>query len=154
MFLSVPFASKELPNGKKLFRRAHGYTIQLVANGDATLTVTVPYAACKINKAEVIGCPEGVKVDLKILDSTTGTYTGVSNYQLNQFGFDINISKDFFEDHSPYDADLFVNMQVVFVFKNSTDSTKTIGVNIPFHEVVNTNLTVKYPAVEFVANLI
>lgn len=136
MQLRLPFCAKELPGGEKLYRRAHGYTVTLAPNGSTTLIIHVPYNACKINEAEVIGCCAGVSVDIKVLDSTSGTYTGVPSYMLNQFGFNVNIAKDYYKDLSPYDADLRLNMQIQFTFINSSSDTPTLGVNVPFHEVV------------------
>lgn len=129
-----PFKSKELANGKKLYRRKHGYQHE-VTPGTSALTITVPYDVCKINEAEILWCPEGVKIDLKILDTTTGLLTGVPNYLLNQFGFDINVGKDAYHDISAYDADLMRNMQIEVTFKNDTSITKTVGFNIVFHEI-------------------
>ncbi len=135
MFLPLPFASKELPSGKKLYRRKHGYSLTLNANGDTVYTITVPYLEAKINEAEIIHCPEGVTLDMKVKDSTTGTYTGTPNYLLNQFGFNINVGKDLFSDKSDYDADVFTGMQLEFTFHNSTATSKEIGINIVFHEI-------------------
>lgn len=136
MYLQLPFASKELPSGKKLFRRVHGYTFTLAASGTTTYTVTVPYAECKINEAEIIWAPEGVSVNMRVKDSTGGTYSGTPNLTLNQFGFNVIISKDAYKDASPYDADVFLNMQLEFEFTNSSSTEKTIGLNVVFHEIV------------------
>lgn len=135
MNLQLPFASKELPNGKKLYRRVHGYTFTLAASSNTTYTVTVPYAEAKINEAEILWAPEGVTVNMKVKDSTSGTYSGVSNYVLNQFGYNVVISKDIFKDISPYDADVYLNMQLEFEFANASATEKTIGLNVVFHEI-------------------
>ena len=134
MNLSTPFASKELPTGERLFRRKHGHTHTLTT-GASTLEITVPFK-CKLNQAEVLYCPEGVSCDFKILDTAAGTYSTVPNYLLNQFGYDVNIAKDFFTDTSQFEADLLTGMRVVVVFNNTSDTEKTIGVNIVFYEVV------------------
>lgn len=135
MFLPLPFSSKQLPDGKKLFRRVHGFKMQLVASGNATYDFLIPYDECKINEAEIIGCPEGVTCDFKVLDTPSGLLTTVPNYALNQFAFDINVAKDYYKDHSPYDADLIKDMQIRVILKNSTASTAWVGVNIVIHEV-------------------
>jgi hypothetical protein len=136
MVLLLPFAAKEMSNGKKLFRRAHGYKIALVSEGDAVLTIAVPYAVCKIQEAEILWCPAGVCVDFKVLDKAEAPLYGTPNAVLSQFGFDINVAKDFYKDFSPYDADLVLNMQLQITLKNPTTETNIVGVNIPFHEVV------------------
>lgn len=145
MFVPSPFASKELANGKKLFRRMHGYQVTL-AGTQTILEITVPYSACKINKAEIVWAPAGVTVDFQVLDTDEGLIQqaagvpanqAVPNLMLNQFGYSINVAKDQYEDHSPYDADLIQGMKIKVVFNHSVDLAGTLlGVNIPFHEVV------------------
>lgn len=133
---SDPFAEKTLSTGKKLFRRAHGVQRTLVANADNVIEFTVPYAWCKITTMEIVGLTEMLKADLCIMDTATGSYSTVPNYQLNQFGFNVNVSKDFYKDHSQYDADLYIGMKIKVVIKNNTANTPTIGVNFTLHEVV------------------
>jgi hypothetical protein len=136
MNLPLPFASKELPNGKKLFRRKIGYTFTLPASSDYVQSITVPYSACKINEAEVLWAPEGVTVDMKVKDTPAGSYTGVANALLNQYGTNVVIASDFFRDISPYDADVYLGMVLEFTFHNSSATSKVMGLNIVFHEVV------------------
>lgn len=131
----LPFCSKTLPDGKRLFRRKYGYTFTLNASGDTTLDITVPIAACKINEADFLWFPEGVTACLSVVDTSTGTYSTVPNYVFNQYGTDVAIAKDYFLDKSPYDADVYINMILRFVFTNSTATTKTVAVNVVFHEV-------------------
>lgn len=145
MFIPSPFASKELANGKKLFRRMHGYQVTL-SGTETSYEITVPYAACKINKAEILWAPAGVTVDFQVLDTDQGHIQqaagipenqAVPNLLLNQFGFSINVAKDQFEDSSPYDADLIQGMKIKVIFKHPLGAAGTVlGVNIPFHEVV------------------
>jgi len=129
-----PFASKLLPGGKKLFRRVHG--VKATLSGDTDFILTIPYAQCKINGLEIVWAPVGLQVDLKILDSTTGTYTTIPNYQLNQFGFATGIAEHFYTETSNYDADLYINMQVKCTILNPDSLTDTICVNFILHEVV------------------
>lgn len=133
MILTHPFSSKSLPTGEKLFRRKHGYTLSCVA-GVNTLLILVPYDRAKVNELEILNAPVGCTVDLKVLDTATGTLTTIPNYQLNQFGFDVNISKDYFKDVSQYDADVFRDMQIEI--KITSPTVFTAGINIVFHEVV------------------
>lgn len=130
------FAEKNLANGKKLFRRKHGYVLTLNASGSTTHTITVPYTAAKINEAEILWAPEGVKLSMKVKDTVTGTFSGVPNYVLNQFGFDVAVAKDFYSDYSQYDADVYGGMQIEFTFTNLTTVEKQIGINLVFHEIL------------------
>lgn len=136
MNLMLPFCSKELPNGKKLYRKKHGYTITLAANGDTVLSISVPYTQCKVMDAEILWCPEGVTVDMKIKDTPQGTYSGTPNQLLGQHGFAVAVRESFHHDISPYDAELYLGMVIEFTLHNSTATEKTIAVNVPFHEVV------------------
>lgn len=132
----APFANKELINGKKLFRRKHGYTFTLAASGDTVKSITVPYAIAKVNEAEVMWAPEGVTVNMKVKDTAAGNYTGVPNHVLSQYGYSVAVSKDHYVDESQYDATVYIGMILEFTFTNSSVTEKTIAVNITFHEVV------------------
>lgn len=132
-----PFSLKELPDiQKKLFRRATGIQHTLIANQDNVIEFSIPYAWCKITTLEIIGLTEMMKIDLFITDSNLGRYTGVPNYQLNQFGFNVNVAKELYKDHSEYDADLYMYMIIKVVIKNHTNLTPTVGINFTLHEVV------------------
>ena len=136
---NYPFSLKELPDiQKKLFRRAHGIKSTLNPNGNTEIEFTVPYSWAKITTMEVVGLPEMMQADVTIHDTINGTYsqTGISKFQLNQFGFNINLAKDYYKDHSEYDADLYQGMIIKIVIKNNTSLTPEIGINIILHEVV------------------
>lgn len=131
----LPFASKDLPDGRKLYRRKHGYSTNCAASADTDLVVSVPYDAAKINEIEIIGCPVGTKIDLKVLDTPTGTVSTYANYMLNQFGFDVRMPADFYRDHSQYDADVIKDMQIKITIKNTTADAFDAFINIVFHEI-------------------
>jgi hypothetical protein len=136
MNLQLPFASKELPNGKTLHIRNHGYSFTLAANTETYYSVTVPYNHAKINEAEVHWAPEGVFADMKIKDDTSGTYSGVANAVLEQYGDNVCVREGFFQETSPYDADIYLGMVLEFRFNNTSAVEKIIGINIKFHEVL------------------
>jgi len=136
MNLMLPFCSKNLPDGKRLFRRKHGYTFTLDAEGDTVLEITVPYTHCKIQEADLVWFPEGVTAQMKVLDTAAGTYSGTPNYVFNEYGVNIAIAKDYFVDKSPYDADVYGGMILQITFNNPTATTKTVGMNVVFHEVL------------------
>ena len=130
------FADKTLYSGEKLFRRKHGQKQTITANSSGTISVNVPYAACKINKAEIVNCKSGDEVDLKVLDTPTGAISTVPNYALNQFGFLVVMPDGIYIDKSDYDADLIQDMKVEITYHNNSNSDREVGVNITFHEVV------------------
>lgn len=131
-----PFGAKVLPDGKKLFRRKHGFKSSSVTAGSSgQIILVVPYIQCKINLIEFTSCREDVQVDFSVLDSTTGTYTTVPNHLLNQFGFDVELPDGFYKDKSEYDADLYQGMQIKIVIKNNSMSDFILRGNIVYHEV-------------------
>ncbi len=130
-----PFATKTLQDGKKLFRRKHGYKDTIAAGQSKSKKILVPYGACKINKLEVIAANPLDRIDLRVLDTPTGLLTGVPNYMLNQFGFGVIVSELLYSDKSDYDADLVKDMQVEIVYHNDSTEEITVGYNVIFHEV-------------------
>jgi hypothetical protein len=129
--LPSPFAAKTV-GAKKLYKRVSGVK-QGVLVGDNTILFTIPYAWAKLTGLELIAGENLDTACLYILDSTTGTYTGVPNYQLNQFGFTVNVSKDYYAHRSEFDADLYINMQIKVVYNSLTP--KNVGINFILNEV-------------------
>jgi len=129
---SYAFADKKTHEGKKLYGRTHGKSFTL-SSGANTIDFDIPYAACKITGMEVVGSEIGDTLDFFILDDDSGTYSTVPNYVLNQFGFDVAVSKDFYKRESPYDADLYYDMCISIAYYST--SAKTIYVNYVLHEV-------------------
>jgi hypothetical protein len=138
-----PFASKSIKDGK-LFRRLHGYKTTLQASGETIVEITVPYIKCKINELEPLWFPEGITVDLEILDTANGIIQQswgvpanevVPNLMLNQFAFGAGVAVGKHIDKSEYDADLIQNMKIKMTFHNPTETSKEVCMNITFHEV-------------------
>lgn len=134
---NIPFGSKVLPDGTKLYRRKHGFRSNLIPNGQSgTITLTVPYAHCKINLIEFVNGKEDLLVDFKVLDSVNGDYTTVPNYVLNQFGFGCEMPNGLYVDKSEYDADLYISMQIKIDIQNDSGADIIVKGNIVYHEVV------------------
>lgn len=125
------FADKTI-DGKSLFNRTHGLTYSLTTGTNSQkFTVTYPHA--KFNGLEIVGAEVGDTASLKVLDSSTGSYTSFPDFELNQFGWDVAIAPGFYKRLSDYDADLFIGMQVEIVYDSVSD--KDIYVNYLLHEV-------------------
>lgn len=130
------FAAKVLPDGSKLYKRKHGVKGDSIpANSSGSVTFTVPYAVCKLTDVEVMKGKEGDEVDFFILDTALGTVSSIPNFPLNQFGFDVQITKDKHSEHSEYDADLFAGLQLMFQYYNNNDTAVKPNFNITLHEV-------------------
>lgn len=135
-----PFATKVLKDGSKLFRRKHGIKDTILANSEKEIIFTVPYTKAKINKLEIIDANERDRVDLIVkspVDPAVAALYGMpANYALNQFGFNVVVSSLLYSDKSDYDADVYMGMQIVVIYKNDTASDKEVGFNLIYHEVV------------------
>lgn len=130
-----PWSEKVLPDGHKIFRRKIGIQSTIAANSLKSIIYTIPYNQVKIDQVEVINCSSLDKIDFKVLDSYNGTYTGYPNYLLNQFGFGVNLKNEYYSDHSNYDADLKLGMQIETIYYNESEFEKTIGINYVLHEL-------------------
>lgn len=126
------FSAKTLANGKRLYKRVHGFQTTLNA-GVNDILFTIPYAWVKIIGLELMGGELLDTVDFFVLDSSSGTYSGVPNYTLNQFGFSVNVSAGNYASVCNYDADLYFGMQIKIVY--TSVSNKTVGINLNLNEV-------------------
>jgi len=128
---SLPFSAKTI-GSKKLYKRVVGaqYAVPV---GTTTLEYVIPYAWVKINVIECVGGEVGDYCSFSIKDTPTGTYTGVPNYLLNQFGYTTNIAPGFYERTSEFDADLYTGMRIVLDYTSL--SAKTIGINYILNEL-------------------
>lgn len=128
-----PFAAKKL-NGKPLFKRVIGIKNAVTASSITSFEYTITHAWAKMKKIEIIGGELGDEVTFKVLDTPAGTYSGVPNYQLNQFGWTVNISKDYYAQDSEFDADMYAGIRLKFEYYSVSD--KTARANIVLNEVV------------------
>lgn len=126
------FKDKVLPDGKKLYNRTTGKKFTAI-QGFNIFTFAIPFTQMKFTGIEVINCEIGDKVDLFVTDDATGSYTTVPNYELNQFGFEVNMPDKFYTRESNYDADLFQGMIVKAVYNSA--SAKDVYINYLIHEV-------------------
>ena len=135
---SNPFARKVLDCGGKLYRRKRGIRQICAGNSDTIISYIIPYTKCKIDEIEIINCSGNDCGDFIVKDSISGTYSGVPNKILNQFGFDVCFSDLYYSDSSQYDAELYQGMQVEIVYKNKETDSKNIGINLTLHEIIYT----------------
>lgn len=131
--LNLPFGSKLLPDGKKLFRRVRGTSASVTA-GSNNIDFIVPFTNCKITGLQILNAAMGDKASFQILDTDSGTISTVPYYLLNTFGTDVYIAPEFAAYPSKYDADLIAGLTLRIVY-TATDS-RTIYVNYDLHEVV------------------
>ena len=129
-----PFADKVLPNGKKLYTRVHGVSASVSGTPD-NIDFVIPYDNCKLTGIEILNGLVGDTCNLKVLDTPTGTISGVANYMLNQFGFDVNVNKDFYKRESAYDADLRKDMKIRIEYESIAALPANVFVNFILHEV-------------------
>lgn len=131
-----PFADKVLLDGKKIFTRVIGYSSE-VGSFSENIDYTVTFSSCKITGVELINTDIGDTITLQVLDTSTGTISGTPNAMLNEFGTDVNMTKDYYKYESSYDADLIQDMKIRIIY-DALDSLlpKKIRINLYLHEVV------------------
>ena len=130
---SNAFTAKTLSNGKSLYKRFTGISQTLTSGSNTFAWTQASFPWVKFVGIEVIGAELGDTCSLYVLDTSTGTYSGHANYPLNQFGFTANIAPGFYNNTSSYDADLYQNLQIKFVY--TSVSAKTIYINFDMNEV-------------------
>lgn len=116
------YASKVFGD-RKLYKRVHGQQA-LCAQGVNTIDFAIPYEQVKITALEV--------TNSEALDYCSFEVFAGAN-KLNQFGFNVNLPKDFYRHQSPFDADLFLGLTVRITYYSQTQ--KTIGINYDMDEV-------------------
>lgn len=130
-----PFASKILPDGKKIYRRVRGVSANLTS-ATTTIDYVIPYVSCKITGLQVINGKIGDTANFKVMDTAAGTVTGIPNYLLNQFGFDVNMIPVEANYPSKYDSDLFTGLVLRLEYTSVVeDPVRTIYINFDLHEV-------------------
>ncbi len=135
VLMQPAFANKSIMvNGvkKNLYARNTGKRFEVVT-GTNILEYIVPYAWVKMIGLECIGGELGDYADLKVYDTAAGTYSGVPNLVLNQFGFALNMAKDYYERTSPFDSDVYGGMTLKLNYTSM--SYKNIGINYMMNEV-------------------
>lgn len=126
-----PFAMKKV-NGKSLFKRVHGMQL-LTVIGLNTFEFNIPYNQCKITGIELIGASSCDIADLEVYDTPTGTISTIPNYLLNQFGFTVNVAKDYYAHRSEFDSDLIKDMKIeVHLYAQAVG---LVGLNLILNEV-------------------
>lgn len=130
-----PFASKVLNDGRKIFKRVHGVVKTIEANSTDTISIITPYEAAKITGVEIIGASIGDTANFNVYDNSQGSISGFPNVKINQFGFDVVLAEKFHKEKSDYDADVIQGLTLEAEITNSTNISKTYGVNFIMHEL-------------------
>ncbi len=118
---------------KNLFARNTGKRFAVTGSVITECIYTATFPWVKMIGLECIGGEVGDYAELKVYDNSSGTYSGVPNLLLNQFGYELNIAANYYSRSSPFDSDVYAGM-VLKVFYYSV-SNKTIGINYLMNEV-------------------
>lgn len=133
---AYPFAAKELPDGSKIFRRIRSAT-GTVSSGPTNIDFIVPFSKCKITGVQILGAELGDSVSFQVLDTSSGTISGIPNFVLNEFGTGVYIVPDVANYPSKYDADLIQGLVLRLVYTPVAGAeSKSIYVNYDLHQVV------------------
>lgn len=131
------YAAKTFLSGgvvKKLYARNTGFQAAVIV-GQTIISHTATHAWAKLLGAEIIGCNALDTINFKVYDTAAGTYSGVPNLLLNQFGFNVNLPEGYYRREAPYDADIYGGMVLKLEYTSAT--AKTIGVNLVLNEVTS-----------------
>lgn len=130
-----PFADKTMVIAgvtKKLYARTVGIQAALSV-GANTITYTATFPWVKITGIEAINCEALDTAHFKVYDTAAGTYSGYPNALLNQFGYSVNLPKDFYKRIADFDADLYIGMVIKVEYVSISE--KTVGLNLIMNEV-------------------
>lgn len=133
--MSLPAFSSNYTADGRLFKRKHGYSVDLKANELKLIEIPIIYNKCKLDKVEIIGCDLGDSVNFKILDDDLGSYTTIPKQQLNQYGFDVKLPEKYYEDSSKYETNLTQGLYILIEYQENANIDKKVHFNIDFHEV-------------------
>lgn len=132
---NTAFANKviETSSGtKKLYKRVTGIQPDLVV-GENIINFTVPYDWVKITGIEIVNTEALEYSNMYVYDTAAGTYSGYPNAQLNQFGFNVNVTDHEYKWISEYDADIYRGMILRITYYSK--SIKRLGINFSLNEV-------------------
>ena len=135
-----PFASK----GKNHFR-GKGTRTNCLKNTVTNVDFHIPpsstngMATFRYNGIELLNGAFGDDVDLLIIDSAAGTFSGYPSdppiVPLDQFGDNWNVKPDMVKI-LPYEATLYTSMIIRVAYKNNGNEDRLIGVNHDLHLVL------------------
>jgi hypothetical protein len=124
------FASKD-----NLHFRGQGLK-HTIAGGDTySFDYVIPHAQCEFNGVEILYAEGKDVVNLKILDTSTGTYSTIPDFILDQFGTAWNVSKEVCIKELDYNATLYQGMRIVVEYTNNHTAAVEIAVNLNIHKV-------------------
>jgi hypothetical protein len=117
---------------KNYFMRNRGVRFNLEI-GINNLEYVIPYPWARIQGVEAINTQIGDYTDFLVYDNALGSYSGVPNMLLNQFGYTVNLPQGFYERTSRFNSDVYQGMKIVIRY--TSVSQKTLGVNILMDEI-------------------
>lgn len=110
----------------------------VAANTTTNINFTVPASdyGFDFDGLALIGTENNDKATMKVLDDSSGTYSGTPNALLNQFATDWNTVKDKCSEMMPYPARVYANMVLRVEYTETNNNAKTIGMNVRLHKVL------------------
>lgn len=130
-------SSQELKQGASPLSERKYVLIQPLdgTSNQQSVTYTIPYTACLMTATTIVDAVAGDQCDFEVLDTTTGTVSGIANYSLNKFGHGVYPAKGFYTEVSEYDAELFAGLQLKISVTPVDTVTRSIYFNITLHEL-------------------
>ena len=132
--VSTPVINNAFASKGDYHFRGSGKKFTCPANTTTSCEYPIEYGHVKFNGINLLSGNSGDTCNLKILDNSTGTFSSIPDYTLDQFGFDWNVMSSGTKEMLPYVADLYQTMRIVIEYTNNTDSELELMVNYYIHE--------------------
>lgn len=130
------FANKFLPDGRRIWNADNCEEFS-INNAAKNLDFVIPKDVMKVNGLEIVNCKAGDKATLQVLDTPTGTVSGVANAVLRTFGT-VYLPDEFYKRVSKYDADIIKGMTIRIIYDRkdvSLDPAADVFINYLLHEI-------------------
>lgn len=132
--ISSPVENNAFASKGNYHFRGSGKKFTCLANATTSCEYVVEYGHVKFNGISILNGNNGDTCNLKVLDNSTGLFSSIPDYTLDQFGYDWNVMASGTKEMLPYVADLYQTMRIVIEYTNNTDSNLELMVNYYIHE--------------------
>jgi hypothetical protein len=129
---SIPSSASKHYGNNKLFKRVVGVREDVI-EGLNVIDWISPFPWAKFIEMQFTNTEIGDYICLEVYDTPEGTYSGIPDFKLNQFGFTVNVPNGFYSHKSEFDADIYFGMIIRLSYH--TINNKKIGMNFVLNEV-------------------
>lgn len=125
-------ASNKTLDGKLLYAKVSGVKDNVPAGTTKTITLTIPYASCLFNGAEVVeDVHETINFYVKVPDGQGGFVEAMTE----QYGYNVNMGSKIYKREGAYGAKLQAGLVLTCDVTNHDTVDHVMGVNFFLHEL-------------------